>query len=271
MQSRRPAGDSLVGRSSQPLTGFVDAGNLTFIDASFAAPSRQDLTGNSKPLIRSLTIGDGVNTWTVVSDGQQNPSELADSSYAMPTSWNQSKALACWGVIIAIFIVVAIFAIAGSLFTILGGGANETYFSRFAAFEVTLFDKVMQSTYNQQALAQAQLFELNRHQMLCLAALQCNRFNDAYFAHFGVSINCNYEEVIFDTVCPVPDGAFTPFTFVGPQHSLTGHAVDQVFNHRSSTSADFAQLVHSLDIRQSPESYVHHRPGNSEDYQYADN
>ncbi len=268
-----------VPANSGPISSsHVDPGLVKIKELILAPPDRYDLSGSSKPKIRSLIIMDPSYTWEVVAAGELNSDEVVESAGPSLYSWSNQKTVSCWGIIMVLVLIAVVANVTGVLYIVLGGGSNETFVSRFQAFTINLVDQIFISTYAQQAQSQGQLFEVQRNQMLCLAQLQCMRFNDAYFSHFGVSIDCNYEEVIFDTICPVPIGMFTPFTFIGPNHTISGGDVRAEFNRRSSSSANFANIAASLNARGSPESYVaqhheHHkpiRPAHSGDYNYND-
>ena len=269
MQSRRPlGGDPLLGHETAIPMQTYAATSYVIKDLSIAPTNPGEFEVEPVDSIQNLSIGNGDRMIAVIRDGQY----LGNSE--SKGSWSLQRPIWCSGVILAIVLIAAIFATVGSVYYIMNGKSSETFFSRTQAFDINLINEVVRSTYAQTAQAQVQWFELYRNQMLCLAALQCERYNDAYASRTGVSIECNYEEAVFDMSCPIPPGAITPFTYIGPNHTITGGDVRSVFNHRSSSSANFQQVAHSLEIRGSPTSTVgihrnHHRPG-GRDQEYYD-
>lgn len=247
-------------------TLLIDYSKLTLKEATPGADGK----------FHTVILTDGLHDYNIYEDGLPNP-ELDGSTPSLRA--RMATVPWCNGLVLGAMVLVAIFVVLAAAYIIVAGGSLNTMVSRSQAFDVNLITETTRSVYAQLAQLELQRFELYQEQMLCLATVQCQRYNDAFFAHFGADLNCDYSIPTFEGLCPVPANAFTPFTYFGLNHTISGGDVRSVFNHASSSSNDFERELASLESRASPASIIpvhhgkHHKPphvanGNSDAYNY---
>ena len=271
--TRRPA---YAPVPNTPTPAAADAAEVVYthgpnlpgvIDVSW----EQDRTLNNliimDPVMGEVVVAkDGRINMTVFGSGTSLQQRGGAFGYSSGNAWWW-----CIGAILAVVVVSACASVISVGYSVSMGGSMETMASRTQAFDVNLIDRIMHTVYAQIAVMESQRYELYETQMLCLVALECERFNMALMPHFGVALNCDYTQRTFERECPIEPGVFTPFTFFGLNHTVSGGDIRSVFNHRSSSSNDFDRELASLESRAAPAPvhHGHHRP--HQQFQYNDN
>ena len=234
-----------------------------------------DMNFSEDGTFRNLVVRDDRKTFEIIQDGRVNFTVLPKNAHASRHGFSHTDTGTIWclGTMLAVVVISAIFSIVAAGYVISSGGVLEIMASRTQAFDINLISQIMHTVYPQMAQLEAQRYELYETQTLCLARLQCERYNLAYFAHFGVELNCDYSLATFESACPVDPGMFTPLTFFGLNYTISGSDVRSVFNHRSSSSNNFDRELDTLESRAAPPSvdqdrHHHHNNHNNQQNYY---